>query len=61
MLKLNKKSPPENQVSKIMICVYHDLSNCEYTINDQKNQDLCIKRKMVNIVYSHKNLLYGDL
>lgn len=61
MVIINKKSPPDNQVSRIMICVYHDLSNCDYTINYSKNQILCLKRRKNYMVYSHKNLLYGGL
>ena len=44
-LKLNKKSPPEYQVSRIMICVYHDLSNCDYTINDSKKSNFVRKKE----------------
>jgi len=58
---INKKSPPDNQVSKIMICVYHDLSNCDYTMDDSKNQFLCVERRKNYMVYSHNSLLYGGL
>ena len=63
MLTVIKKSPPDVriQVSSIMICVYHDIGNYEYTIYDKKNQDLCVKRRIGYMVYSHKNLLYGGL
>lgn len=61
-LKLNKKSPPEYQVSRIMILVsYHDLSNCDYTINDSKKSNFVRKKEEEFMVYSHKNLLYGGL
>lgn len=61
MTIINKKSPPEYQVSEIMIWVYHDLSNCDYTLNDSKNQFLCDERRKTYMVYSHNNLLYGGL
>ena len=44
-----------------MIWLNHDMSTCEDTIYDRKNQDLCVKRGNGYMVFFHKNLLYGDL
>ncbi len=59
-MKQIKKSPPNCWMDKIMILVYHDLSTCDYTLNDLKMQNQ-IERRKKNMVYSHINLLYGGL
>ncbi len=60
-LKTNKKSSLEYQMSGIMIWEYHDISTCNFTIHDKKNQDLCAKKGDGYKAYLHINLLYGGL
>ena len=60
-MKQNKKIPPTIWVDKIMILIYHDPNNCDYTIDDLKNQILFSERRETFMVYLHNNLLYGGL
>lgn len=43
MIVLNKKGPPEYQVGKIVIWLYRDLNNSEYTIREKKNKKIMSK------------------